>query len=169
MRHCPAANEAMPLINRSVVLVAKDGNGDVALVLLASIIQFGLRELHRPPGVTILLPQLCWIALPVVWYLVRLEMGLLSIGIALSWCGDNRDIHNLPAHRQISGLREMTIKASKQVLNNSCLHEMFAKQPDRLETWKFSLNTRRISTFMAISFRSRADRRPTSVRLATTS
>src|SRR5690606_718395 len=83
MHHCPTANETMPLINRSVVFVAEDGNGDVALVLLAFIIHFGLRELHRPSCIPILLPQLCWLGLPVVGYLACLDIGLLSTAIAL--------------------------------------------------------------------------------------
>ena len=67
MCHRPTANEAMPLINRSMIFVTEDGNGDIALVLLAFIIHFGLRELHRPSCIPALLPQLRGLCFPVVW------------------------------------------------------------------------------------------------------
>lgn len=120
MRHRPAANEAMPRINRSVVLVAENGNGDVGLVLLAFIIHFGLLELHRPSGVMILLSQLCWLGLPVVGYLSYLISASHHRYCAAA-------VWRQPRHRQSArpwpdpGIPEITIKTGKQVLNGACL------------------------------------------------
>src|SRR5690606_12084990 len=44
IRDRPAADEAVPLIDCRVVLVPEDGNGDVTLVLIALVVDLGLRD-----------------------------------------------------------------------------------------------------------------------------
>ena len=51
----PAADEAMPAVDRSVVLVAECRYSDIHL-LEAVFSRLGLGELDRPAGITILLP-----------------------------------------------------------------------------------------------------------------
>jgi len=52
------ADDTVPAIDRDVVLVAKRRDGDVDLLLLAFVRQFGFGKLHRPTRIDILLPCL---------------------------------------------------------------------------------------------------------------
>ena len=65
-------------------------------------------------------------------HLAGLDRGLLVLGITLLGRRDDRGIHDLPTHRQISGFGEMLVEAGEQVLDRAGLDQMLAKQPDRL-------------------------------------
>src|SRR5690606_15623482 len=132
MRDRPAANEAVSPVDRGMALVAEDGNGDVALMLLALLIDLGLRELHGPARVPVLLPQLRVLVLPSIRYLARFDIGLLIVGVSLLRSGHDRRVYDLTAHGQIPGFREMAIETGEQVLDGASLHAVFPEQPDRL-------------------------------------
>src|SRR5690606_27723541 len=76
-------DDAMLPIDRDVAFVAEDGNGEVDLRLAAVLLWLGLRELHRPARVAILLTQPGRLVLPFFRYLSRLDGGLLGFGVPL--------------------------------------------------------------------------------------
>lgn len=109
------------------------GNGDVALPWLSVLRHLGLRELHHGPArVAILLPQLCRPLRPRVRNLVRLDVGLLGVGVALLWRRHDGGVHDLAAHREVAGPGEVLVEQREQVLDRLRLREVFAEQPDRL-------------------------------------
>ena len=99
----------MPAIDRGMVLVAEGGNGDIALLRLSlsSALAF---DSVRP----VLLAQLGWLLLSLVRHLSCLDVGLFSIGIALLRRRHDRGIHDLPTHRQITGLGEVLVKRANR-------------------------------------------------------
>src|SRR5690606_41220477 len=107
MRDRPAANEAVSPVDRGMALVAEDGNGDVALMLLALLIDLGLRELHGPARVPVLLPQLRGLVLPSIRYLARFDIGVLIVGASLPRSGRDRRVDDLTAHSQVPGSRRV--------------------------------------------------------------
>src|SRR5690349_21575039 len=114
----PAADQSVPTIDRDMVLVAERRDRDVDL-RYAIFARLGLAELHRPACIAILLAQFRRTLRPLPRDASRLDLSLLSFGVALLRRGDDRGINDLPAHREIASLLQSGVKACKQPIDRT--------------------------------------------------
>ena len=99
-RRCP--DEPMAPVDGNVVFVPKsrDGNVDARRAVIGGLC---LRELHRPACIAILLRELGRLVLPSLRDPAGPDIGLLAIGVALTWAGSGQ-VDASGRHRQASGI-----------------------------------------------------------------
>src|SRR6201994_5145860 len=112
----PAADQSVPPINRDMILIPEGWYRDVTL-RCAILARLSFAELHRPARVSILLAQLGRALRPARRDTSGFDVCLLGLGVALLRRGDNRGIHDLPAHRQVAGGFELRLEAREQRLD----------------------------------------------------
>ncbi len=132
IRDVPPADETQRFADRRVCLVPEGGNSNIERLGAVGLCP-RLAELHRPPGIHILLPSLVGLARPdLLGTLPRLDGFLLIIEIAMLGCGHKRAVDQLSAHGDVAGLPQSVLKSGKQTVYRIGLGQTLAERPDRL-------------------------------------
>src|SRR3954463_4269383 len=88
VRHRPGADQAVTTIDADMVLVAEGGHRQVD-ARRTVVGRFGLRPLHGPAGVPVLLRELGRLVRPPGWDAPLFDVALLGIRVALLRGGDD--------------------------------------------------------------------------------
>jgi hypothetical protein len=106
----PLADEAEATVDRDVVLIAEDRNGQIDRRGRAVLFRFGLGELHRPAGIAVLRAEFGRLVLPILRDAAFLDCLLLFLRIALLGRGDQTGVDDLPRHGDVAGCAQRRVE-----------------------------------------------------------
>ena len=87
----------------------------------------GLGELHSPPGVAVLVAELCGLLLPLIGNAALLDCFLLVVRIALARRGDEARIDDLARHGDVAHFPQHRVETLEKCFDGSSFRELLAE------------------------------------------